>query len=116
MESSTEKRFPDLFLSISPISEKLNTTPRGLLSILGLLEATLPLVLLGCLYRPAIHRAHALAMLCKWYQPLDCHVHLQPEILPHLQLWIQKNNGMSEVQMHQPQAVLMVYTDKSLEG
>jgi ribonuclease HI len=112
--SPTEKRFQDILLTISPVLENPHSTPRGLMRILGILEATVRLVPLGRLHMRPIQ--YALATLWKWGSPLDSQVLLSPETLAHLRWWTQRDNVMIGTALHQPQAVVVVYTDASLEG
>jgi hypothetical protein len=78
-----ETIFQNIILKANSLLEDPHTTPRGLLSFLGLMEATAWLILLGCLHMRPIQQALAVVWDCR--SPLGYRIRLPQETLEHLQ-------------------------------
>jgi len=110
----TEKRILSLRKEIDPLLADPKSSPRGLMRVLGLLEATARLVPLGRLHMRPIQQL--LASVWKWGHPLDAPVRLPSDSLCHLRWWTIRLNLLEGVPLHPLTPSLVVYTDASLEG
>ena len=110
----TEKWFQKFLLLLSPLLKNPLTTPRMLMTVLGLMEATSKEVPLGCLHMRPIQQA--LALLWDWKSPLDTPIKISPQVQAHIRWWTIRDNVMEGVPLHPPQAMFVVYTDASMEG
>jgi hypothetical protein len=75
----TEKRFQDIFLDVNSVLQNPQTTPRGVMRILGLMESAARLIPLGRLHMRPLQQA--LALLWDRKSPLDSPIVLPPETL-----------------------------------
>ena len=86
----TEKRIQDLQGSISPFLSSQQSTPRQLMSIIGLIESTVRQVPQGRLRLRPIQQE--LANVWKWGQSLDRLVDISPQVHTHLRWWTMTEN------------------------
>jgi len=110
----TEQRFQKLILQLSPLLANASTTPRSVMRVLGLMEATSRQVPLGRLHMRPVQQA--LAQLWDWKAPLDSSITISPAVQEHIRWWTIRGNVMGGVPLHPPQPLMVVYTDASMEG